>query len=65
VQVQYDEEVDAAYIRFSTKRPQGAIEIDEGVILHITEDNQIVALEVLRASERLPIQNLFTLELAE
>jgi uncharacterized protein YuzE len=65
VQVQYDEEVDAAYIRFSTKRPQGAIEIDVGVILHITEDNQIVALEVLRASERLPIQNLFTLELAE
>jgi hypothetical protein len=37
----------------------------EGVILHMTEDNQIVALEVLHASERLPIHNLFTLELAE
>jgi len=65
VKVRYDKQVDAAYIRFSSKRPQGAIEIDEGVILHVTAENQIVALEVLDASERFPIRNLFTLELAK
>ena len=65
MKVRYDKQVDAAYIRFSSKRPQGAIEIDEGVILHVTAENQIVALEVLDASERFPIRNLFTLELAK
>jgi hypothetical protein len=65
IEIVLDEEVDAASIRFSTKRPQGAIEINAGVILHIPEDNQMVALEVLHASECLPIQNLFTLELAK
>ena len=65
MKVHYDKAVDAAHIRFSSKRPQGAIEIDAGVILHITAEHQNVALEVLDASERFPIRNLFTLELAE
>ena len=65
MKVRYGKGVDAAYIRFSSKRPQGAIEIDEGVILHVTEENKIVALEVLDASECFPIRNLFTLEVAE
>ncbi len=65
MKVRYDKEVDAAYICFSSKKPQGAIEIDEGVILHVTGENQIVALEILDASERFPIRNLFTLELAK
>ena len=65
MKVHYDKEVDAAYIRFSSKRPQGAIEIDEGVIFDVSAEHQIVALEVLDASQRFPIRNLFTLELAE
>jgi len=47
VQVRYDKEVDAAYIKLSSKRPEGAIEVDEGVILHVTEDNKIVGIEIL------------------
>jgi len=34
MKVRYDHEVDAAYIQLSSKRPTGAIELKEGVILH-------------------------------
>lgn len=62
MKVSYDKDVDAAHIRFMSKKPQGAIEIDEGVILHVTDRDEIVALEILDASKHLPIRNLFSLE---
>jgi len=61
MKVRYDKKVDAAFIRFSSKRPAGGVEIKEGVILHVTDKDEIVALEILEASERLPLRNLFTL----
>ena len=62
VKVRYDKKVDAAYIRFSSKRPVGGVEIKEGVILHVTDKDEIVGLEILDASERVPLKTLFTLE---
>jgi len=65
MKVSYDKAVDAAYLQFTTQTPQSAIEIEEGVILHVTNRDEIVALEILDASKHLPIQNLFSLEVAE
>ena len=65
MKVRYDKKVDAAFIRFSSRRPAGGVGIKEGVILHVTDKNEIVALEILEASERLPVRNLFTLEVLE
>lgn len=62
MKVQYDKEVDAALIRFSSKRPVRGVEIKEGVILHVTAKDEIVALEILDASERFPVRSLFKLE---
>ena len=62
IQVRYDKEVDAAYIKLSSKRPEGAIEIDEGVILHVTRDDKIVGIKILEASSKVPIKNLFNLK---
>jgi uncharacterized protein YuzE len=62
MKVQYDKKVDAAYIRFSSKRPAGGVEIKEGVILHVTAKDEIVALEILDASARFPLRSLFKLE---
>jgi uncharacterized protein YuzE len=63
--VRYDQEADAAHIQLSSKRPQGGVEVGEGVILHITEkDDEIVAIEILDASKRFPIESLFTLKVA-
>ena len=52
MKVKYDEQVDAAYIQMSSKKPDGAIEMAEGVILHTTSDDEIVAIEILDTSKR-------------
>lgn len=64
MKVKYDKEVDAAYIQMSTKKPDGAVEIAEGVILHTTKSNEIVAIEILDATKKIPIKTLYKLELS-
>jgi len=63
MKVKYDKEVDAAYIQLSSKQPDGGIEIDEGLIIHTTSANEIVGIEILDASKKFPIRNLYKLEL--
>ena len=65
MKVHYDKKADAAFIRFSSKHPVGGIEIREGVILHVTDKDKIVALEILDASDRVPLRNLFKLEVTK
>jgi uncharacterized protein YuzE len=62
MKVKYDKAADAAYIQLSSKHPEGGVEISEGVILHTTEKNEIVAIEILDASRKFPIRNLYKLE---
>ena len=62
MKVRYDNEVDAAYIQLSSKRPKGAIEIKEGIVVHVANHDEIVGIEILKASERFPIRNLHTLQ---
>ena len=61
MKVRYDEAVDAAYIELSSKRPKGAVEIREGVVVHVANKDEIVGIEILNASERFPIKSLHTL----
>lgn len=60
----YDREANAAYIQLSSKKPDGAIEIDEGVILHTISKNEIIAIEILDATKKYPIKTLYKLELS-
>ena len=60
MKVRYDDEVDAAYIQLSSKRPTGAVE-REGVIVHVANKDEIAGIEILNASARFPIHNLHTL----
>jgi len=62
MKVRYDKEADAAYIQLSSKKPDGGIEIAEGVILHTTVNNEIVAIEILDAAKKFPIKTLYKLE---
>ena len=63
IRINYDKEVDAAYIEFIQKKPEGAVEIEEGVILHITKDKKLVSIEILDASKKIPLKNLFNFEI--
>lgn len=65
MKVYYDKKANAALIQFSSRRPVGGIEIKEGIILHVTDEDRIVALEILDASHRLPLKNLFKLEVSK
>lgn len=62
MKVSYDKKHDIAYIRFSNKKPDGAIEIAEGVVLDTTADDKIVGIEIFDASQRIPLKNLFSVE---
>ncbi|OGU18276.1 MAG: hypothetical protein A2X61_15810 [Ignavibacteria bacterium GWB2_35_12] len=62
MKVQYDKEVDAAYILLSNLKPDGAIEISEGVNLDVTDKDEIVGIEILNASKRFPLDTLFKYE---
>lgn len=64
MKIKYDKEVDAAYIQMSSKKPDGAVEIAEGVVLHTTASNEIVAIEILDAAKKIPIKTLYKLELS-
>ena len=63
MKVNYDKKHDIAYIRFSSKRPDGAIEITEGVMIDTTAKDEIVGIEIFNASRRFPLKNLFSVEL--
>jgi uncharacterized protein YuzE len=63
MKIKYDKEVDAAYIQMSSKKPDGGVELAEGVILHTTKNDEIVAIEILEATKRIPIKTLYKLEL--
>ena len=63
MKVSYDKEADAAYIGLSSKKPNGAIEMAEGVIVHTTLNNEITAIEILGAASKIPIKTLYKLEL--
>ena len=64
MKVRYDKEVDSAYIQMSSKKPDGAVEIAEGVILHITANDEIVAIEIFEAARKIPLKTLYKLELS-
>ncbi|MCR4320818.1 MAG: DUF2283 domain-containing protein [Candidatus Brocadiaceae bacterium] len=65
MKVHYDDEVDALYIKLGNKKPEGVIEISEGINLDTTSEGKIVGIEILNASEKVDIKTIlsYTLEL--
>jgi uncharacterized protein YuzE len=65
MKVYYDDEVDALYLKLGNKRPEGVIEISEGVNLDTTSEGKIVGIEILNASKKMNINTIlsYTLEM--
>ena len=63
MRVHYDNEVDALYIKLGNQKPDGVIEISEGVNLDTTSENKIVGIEILNASKRINIKTILSYEL--
>lgn len=63
MRVHYDNEVDAVYIKLGTQKPDGVVEIADGVNLDTTADDKIVGIEILHASKRMNIKTILSYEL--
>ncbi len=63
MKIQYDKEVDTAYIKLSNLRPTGVVEIIEGFNIDTTDEGKIIGIEILNASKKFPIENLFKYEI--
>ena len=65
MKVNYDEEVDALYLRLGDQKPDGVIEIAEGVNIDTTTDGKLTGIEILKASKKINIDTIlsYTLEL--
>ncbi|MBA7627583.1 hypothetical protein ES703_35047 [subsurface metagenome] len=63
MKVQYDKEVDAAYIKLSNLKPTGVVEIIEGLHIDTTDDGKIVGIEILNVSKKFPVESLFKYEI--
>ena len=63
MRVHYDNETDAIYIKLGNQKPDGVIEISEGVNLDTTSDDKIVGIEILDASKKMNIRTILSYEL--
>lgn len=64
MKVTYDNEVDALYIKITDEKPEGVIEVKEGINIDVTEDGKIVGLELLDASKKTSLQSFFSYEIS-
>jgi len=62
MKVFYDKEVDGAFLRLTTERPAGVIEVAEGINVDVTESGGIVGIEILDAKKKFPLESLFVYE---
>jgi len=65
MKIDYDEEIDALYLKLGDEQPDGAIEIAEGINIDTTADGKVTGIEILKASNKLNINTIlsYTLEL--
>ena len=63
MRIHYDRESDVVYIRLGNRKPDGVVEISEGINLDTTQDNKIVGNEILKASQKMNIRTILKYEL--
>ncbi len=56
--VHFDEEADAIYLRLDDSRIVESEEVQPGIVLDFNDNNQVVGIEILRVKERVPTANL-------
>jgi len=65
MKIEYDKEVDAIYIKLSSKKPSGVIETKEGINLDVNEKDELIGIEILNASEKIKLKSFTSYELSK
>lgn len=65
MKVYYDDAVDAVYLKLSDRKPNGVVEIAEGINLDTTNDGKLAGIEILKASQKINVRTIlsYTLEM--
>ena len=58
MKITFDKKADAIRIKFQEGEYEISKEVDEGIIIDTTKNNEIMAIEILDVSERIPRKNL-------
>ena len=58
MRLQYDEKVDALYLRLDESAIIESEEVQSGIVLDYNAENQVVGIEILRLKQRVPSANL-------
>ena len=59
MKIEYDQEVDVLYIRLQEKYVTRTVELEEGLNLDLDEKGKLIGLEVLDATERYSLADIF------
>ena len=61
MRIEYDREVDALYIRLQEKYVAKTVELEEGLNIDLDEKGKLIGLEVLDATERYSLADIFNI----
>lgn len=62
MKITYDQQADAAYIRLNDKKPyRSSQKITDDVLVDYSKDGMVVGIEVLAASENMPMATIGTM----
>ena len=61
MKIEYDNQVDAIYIRLQEKQVTRTVEIEDGLNIDLDENGKLIGLEVLDATERYTLTDLFNI----
>ncbi|MBM4054579.1 MAG: DUF2283 domain-containing protein [Planctomycetes bacterium] len=59
MKIEYDSEVDALYIRIQEKKVSHTKELEEGINIDLDEENKIIGLEIIGATELYNKKDIF------
>ena len=59
MRIEYDSDIDALYIRMQEKYVDRTLEIEEGLNLDLDKNGKLIGLEVLDATERYSLTDVF------
>jgi uncharacterized protein YuzE len=63
MKIEYSKGIDALYIRLREVRISDSMDIEEGVTVDLDEKGHIVGIEILDASEKMAISDLFNIHI--
>jgi uncharacterized protein YuzE len=61
MRIEYDREVDALYVRLQEKYVDRTVEIEEGLNIDLDENGKLIGLEILDATERYSLTDIFNI----